>query len=169
MSANPVKCWPKGGMILWHIWSRGTQNPRNGAVATFINGSGWFLVWWFLFSSTTPKSGNFSVLSAASATAAAVTVKIKKNTIKNMWYINSRVFNSGDFNNDLHFHFWVPLTPARAPPGGGLGAKGVIPPKNMWYINSRVLNSGVFKNGLHFHFRLPPTPARAHLGGEQGV
>ena len=38
-----------------------------------------------------------------------------------MCYIDSGVFNSGDFKNDLYFHFRVPPTPARAPPEGGLG------------------------------------------------
>ena len=40
-------------------------------------------------------------------------------------------FNSGDFKNDLYFHFIVPTTPARAmaPPGGGLGeARGGFSP-----------------------------------------
>jgi hypothetical protein len=48
---------------------------------------------------------------------------------KIMCYINSEVFNSGDFKNDLYFHFRVPQTPTRASPGGGLGgAKGRFSP-----------------------------------------
>ena len=38
---------------------------------------------------------------------------------KIMCYINSGVFNSGDFKNDLYFHFRVLPTLARSPPGGG--------------------------------------------------
>ena len=37
-----------------------------------------------------------------------------------MLYVNSGVFNSGDFTNDLYFHFRVPPTPKRRPPGRGL-------------------------------------------------
>ena len=57
-------------------------------------------------------------------------------------------FNSGDFKNDLYFHFIVPTTPARAmaPPGGGLGeARGGFSPilsKIMCYIDSRVFILG---------------------------
>ena len=40
---------------------------------------------------------------------------------KTICYINSGVFNSGEFKNDLYFHFRVPPTPARAPTGGDLG------------------------------------------------
>ena len=36
-------------------------------------------------------------------------------------YIDSGVFKSGDFKNDLYFHFRVPQTPARAPSGGRAG------------------------------------------------
>ena len=36
-----------------------------------------------------------------------------------MCYVNSGVFNSGEFKNDPHFHFRVTPTPARAPSGGG--------------------------------------------------
>ena len=36
-------------------------------------------------------------------------------------YIDSGVFNSGEFKNDLYFHFRVPPIPARAPTGGVLG------------------------------------------------
>ena len=36
-------------------------------------------------------------------------------------YINSGVFNSGEFKDDFYFHFRVPPTPARAPTGGDLG------------------------------------------------
>ena len=38
---------------------------------------------------------------------------------KVMCYVNSGVLYSGKYKNDLHFHFKVPLTPARAPLGGG--------------------------------------------------
>ena len=40
---------------------------------------------------------------------------------KIMSYIDSGVFNSGEFKNDLYFHFRVPPIPARAPTGGVLG------------------------------------------------
>ena len=69
----------KGGGILWHIWSRGSQNPVNGAKATFIDGSGWCLVWWFLFSRTAPKNGYFSVPSAAVKAKIENTLKISCN------------------------------------------------------------------------------------------
>ena len=76
-----------------------------------------------------------------------------------MSYIDSGVFNSGEFKNDLYFHFRVPPTPARAPSGGVLGGlKGVLSPilpHIMCYVNSGVFNSGEFKNDLHFHFGVP--------------
>ena len=45
---------------------------------------------------------------------------------KIMSYIDSGVFNSGEFKNDLYFHFRVPPIPARAPTGRGVlgGAEG---------------------------------------------
>ena len=88
-----------------------------------------------------------------------------------MCYINSGVFNSGEFKNDLYLHFRVPPTPARAPPGGTWGARGgfsPILPKIMCYIDSGVFNSGDFKNDLYFHFRVPQTPTRASPGGGLG-
>ena len=76
-----------------------------------------------------------------------------------MWYVNSGVFNSGEFKHDLHFHFGVPQPPQGRPQGGGLGGlQGVLSPilpNIMWYVNSGVLNSGKSKNDLHFHFRVP--------------
>ena len=78
------------------------------------------------------------------------------------------MFNSVYFKNDLYFHFRVPPTPARALPGGGLGARGGIPPKINWYVNFGVFNSRDFKNDLYFHFRVPPTPSRAPSGGGLG-
>ena len=98
----------KGGGILWHIRGRSTQNRILSAQATFIDGLGWFLVWWFLFSSTTPKSGNFSVQSAASAAAAAVTAKLNKTQLQIMWYINSRLLDGGEFKNKISFPFRIP-------------------------------------------------------------
>ena len=53
-------------------------------------------------------------------------------------YIDSGVFKSGDFKNDLYSHFRVPQTPARAPTGGGLGARGGTPPKFKCHVNSGV-------------------------------
>ena len=82
-----------------------------------------------------------------------------------MCYVDSGVFNNGEFKNDLHFHFGVPQPPQGRPQGGGLGGlKGVLSPilpHIMCYVNSRVFNSGEFENDLHFHFRVTPTPARA--------
>ena len=40
-------------------------------------------------------------------------------------YVNFGVFNSGDFKNDIYFHFRLPRTPARAPQGGLGGPEGV--------------------------------------------
>ena len=40
-------------------------------------------------------------------------------------YVNFWVFKSGDFKNDIYFHFRLPRTPARAPQGGLGGPKGV--------------------------------------------
>ena len=40
-------------------------------------------------------------------------------------HVNFGVFISGDFKNDLYFHFRVPPTPPKGSPGGGLG--GVYP------------------------------------------
>ena len=46
-------------------------------------------------------------------------------------YVNFRVFNSRDFKNDVYFHFRLPPSPSRAPPGGGLGGPvGVYPQKS---------------------------------------
>ena len=67
-----------------------------------------------------------------------------------MCYVDSGVFNSGESINDLHFHFRVPLTPTRAPAGGG--ARGGIPPKIVCYVKSGVFNSGESKNDHHFSF-----------------
>ena len=86
-----------------------------------------------------------------------------------MSYIDSGVFNSGEFKNGLYFHFRVPPIPARAPTGGGLGGSrgGFSPilPKIISYIDSGVFKSGDFKNDLYSHFRVPQTPARAPTGG----
>ena len=43
-----------------------------------------------------------------------------------MCYVNSEVFNSGESKNDHHFHFRLPPTPTRTPPGprGGLECCG---------------------------------------------
>ena len=68
-------------------------------------------------------------------------------------YVNSEVFNSGESKNDHHFHFRVPPTPTRAPPGprwGAGGARGGIPPKIVCYVKSGVFNSGESKNDHHF-------------------
>ena len=87
-----------------------------------------------------------------------------------MCYVNSGVFNSGKFKNDLHFHFRVPQPPQGRPPGGG-GLGGIqevlspILPNIMCYVNSGVFNGGEFKNALHFHFRVTPTTSRARSGG----
>ena len=79
-----------------------------------------------------------------------------------MCYINSGVFNSGKFKNDLYLHFRVSPTPARAPPGeGSRGGFNPILSKIMCYINSGVFIRRVFKNDLDFYFGVPPTPARA--------
>ena len=39
-------------------------------------------------------------------------------------------FHYWDLNSDLHFHFRVPLIPARAPPGGG-ARRGIPPNKHV--------------------------------------
>ena len=57
--------WIKGGVFYDNLGAEvGTQNPINGALATFINISGWFLVWRLIFTRTTPKIGDCSVWSA---------------------------------------------------------------------------------------------------------
>ena len=45
---------------------------------------------------------------------------------KIMCYINSEVFNSVYFKNDLYFHFRVPTTPTRASLGGGGPEGGLV-------------------------------------------
>ena len=87
-----------------------------------------------------------------------------ENRVKIKCYVNFGVFNSGDFKYDLYFHFRIPPTPARTPPGWGLrGARGGIPPKIKWYVNLGVFNSGETKNDLHSS--VPPAPTGASLGG----
>ena len=45
---------------------------------------------------------------------------------KIMCYFASGISNSREFNNDLHFHFRLPPSPARAPQvGGGRGLERV--------------------------------------------
>ena len=159
----------KGGGILWHIRVRSTQNRNLSAQATFIDGLGWFLVWWFLFSRTTQKSGDFSVQSAA---AAAVTAKIEKTRKNVMWYIKSRVLNGGEFKNEFIFPFKIPSDPNKGVASGARGGRGAetyIQQKIMWYIKSGVFNSRDFKNEISFPFRIPSDPnkgvARRALGG----
>ena len=57
-----------------------------------------------------------------------------------MCYVKSGVFNSGDFKNDLHFHFLTPQLPQGRPQGRGLGGlQGVLSPilpNIMSYVNS---------------------------------
>ena len=59
---------------------------------------------------------------------------------KYMCYVNSGDFNSGDFKNDLHFHFLTPQPPQGRPQGRGLGGlQGVLSPilpNIMSYVNS---------------------------------
>ena len=45
-----------------------------------------------------------------------------------MCYVNSGIFNSGEFKNDLRFHFRVPHPPQGRPQGGGgpWGHKGGV-------------------------------------------
>ena len=83
-------------------------------------------------------------------------------------YINSGVFNSGEFKNDLYFHFRVPRPSEGRPQGGGRGGFSPILPKIICYIDSGVFKSEDFKNDLYFYFRVPPTPARAPTGGGLG-
>ena len=81
-------------------------------------------------------------------------------------YINSGVFISRVFKNDLNFHVVVLPTPTRTSWGGGRKPRGGLsptPPKIMFYINLQVFNSGEY---LHFHFRCPPSPARVLPEGE---
>ena len=90
-----------------------------------------------------------------------------------MCYVDSGVFNNGEFKNDLHFHFGVPQPPQGRPQrGGGLGGlKGVLSPilpHIMCYVNSGVFNSEEFKNDLHFHFGVPQPPQGRPQGGGLG-
>ena len=57
---------------------------------------------------------------------------------KIMFYVNSWVFNSAESKNELHYHFRVPLTPARAPLGErawGLEGGSPVLPKIMCQVN----------------------------------
>ena len=121
----------KGGGILWHIRIRGTQNRIQSALATIIDGSGWFLAWWLLFSRTTPKTGNFSVSSVAVAAGAAVTAKIEKKTQKS-YAISILGFPMALISKMRSvFLLGCPQIPTRASPGelwGGEG--GMIPIHN---------------------------------------
>ena len=78
------------------------------------------MVWWFLFSRTTQKSGDFSVQSAASAAAAAVTAKLK-NTTTNHVIFDSRLLDGGEFKNEFIFSFRIPSDPNK---GVASGARG---------------------------------------------
>ena len=82
------------------------------------------MVWWFIFSRTTQKSGDFSVQSAA----AIVTAKIKKTRKIIMLYINSRVLNGGEFKNEFIFSFRIPSDPNKGVAGGALGGEGGLRP-----------------------------------------
>ena len=55
------------------------------------------------------------------------------------------------------FHFRVTPTPARLPPGEGIGrGRSPLPQKLMCYdnVNSWVINSDDFRNNLHFSFHI---------------
>ena len=86
------------------------------------------MVWWFLFSSTTQKSGDFSVQSAASAAAAAVTAKIEKNEKKSY---NILILTGDDFKYDISFPFRIPPYPNKGAFRGlrGAGEGGLKPLK----------------------------------------
>ena len=88
---------------------------------------------------------------------------------KIMCYINSGVFISRVFKNDLNFHFVVLPTPARTPPGGGQEAqRGVESHTTKNHVLYQFLGFQQWRiqNYLHFHFRCPPSPARALPEGE---
>ena len=59
---------------------------------------------------------------AADAAGAAVTAKIEKTSKKIMQYINSVVYNVGDFKNGIRFSFGIP----QDPPKGAAVAAGAI-------------------------------------------
>ena len=85
---------------------------------------------------------------------------------KIMCYINSGVFNSGDFKNDLYFHFRVPPTPPRVPPGGGLrGPEGVYHKKSsdMSILGFSIV--GISKMMSIFILGYPQPPQRPPRGG----
>ena len=91
-----------------------------------------------------------------------------------MWYINSMVFNGGDFKNGISFSFKIPPDP---PKGAAVAACAAVmakiektSKKIMWYINSMVFNIGDFKNGISFSFRIPTDPPKgaSEGGGEAG-
>ena len=72
-----------------------------------------------------------------------------------MWYINSRVFNGGDFKNDkwptmemTSVFLYKNPNPLR---GGGRSQHLNI----MWYINCRVLNGGDFKKDIIISLQTP--------------
>ena len=78
----------------------------------------------------------------AVAACAAITAKMENTCKKIMWYINSMVFNGGDFKNGISFSFRIPPDP----PKGALGWEGAEtykPQKIMWHINSRDFNAMV--------------------------
>ena len=50
--------------------------------------------------------------------------------------VNFGVFSSWEFKNDIYFHFRLPPTPARAPPGGGLGG-----PEGVYLQKSSVMST----------------------------
>ena len=73
------------------------------------------------------------------------------------------VFNSGNFKNDLYFHFRVTPTPTRA--------RGGIPPKIKCYVNSRVSIVGISKMISIFILGYPKPPKgrpQGGLGGQRG-
>ena len=72
-------------------------------------------------------------------------------------YINSGVFNSGEFKNNLYSHFRVTPTPTRA--------RGGIPPKIKCYVNSRVSIVGISKMISIFILGYPKPPKGRPQGG----
>jgi len=86
------------------------------------------------------------------------------------WYVNFGVFNSGDFKNDVYFHFKVTPTPARAPPGGGLGApEGVYHQKSSDMSILGFSMVGISKMMSIFILGYPQPPQGRPRGGAWGA
>ena len=80
-----------------------------------------------------------------------------------MWYINSMVFNSGDFKNGIWFLFRIPPDP---PKGATVAAGAAVTAKLKKHVKNHVIHQFYgfqqlgFQIGISFSFRIPQDPPK---------